>query len=245
MAIASKPTPGLNVFAFRYVNSQCQHDSLSLKLAAKLHLFTETAKFLTDYFNSRFTYILRIYFFQTGDYLLRRKGKAIDRSLFAFIVKKSLVYSSRLSCPHQFNGLFAGQVLNVEAEQQDVVQRFVNLMLQAGLVTWRVSASQEAQGLHLLVGVLQDVDAAESDHAPEVGRELGRLDFILINDAKRATTVSLDGINLVSLHCRMEDDRPVGIDVAERHGIRVTTVARQRKHARSATAEDKLTFFSG
>ncbi len=64
MAIASKPTRGLNVFAFRYVNSQCQHDSLILKLAAKLHLFTETAKFLTDYFNSCFTYILRIYFFK-------------------------------------------------------------------------------------------------------------------------------------------------------------------------------------
>ena len=70
MAIASKPTRGLNVFAFQYVNSQCQHDSLSLKLAAKLHLFTETAKFLTDYFNSYFTYILRIYFFQTGNHVI-------------------------------------------------------------------------------------------------------------------------------------------------------------------------------
>ena len=49
MAIASKPTRGLNAFTFQYVNSQCQHDSLSLKLAAKLHLFTETAKFPTDY----------------------------------------------------------------------------------------------------------------------------------------------------------------------------------------------------
>ena len=90
MAIASKPTPGLNVFAFQYVNSQCQHDSLSLKLAAKLHLFTETAKFLTDYFISSSTYILRIYFFsdwQSCNHLLRRKGKAIDCSLFAFIIK--------------------------------------------------------------------------------------------------------------------------------------------------------------
>ena len=50
MAIASKPTRSLNAFAFQYVNSQCQHDSLRLKLAAKLHLFAETAKFLTDYF---------------------------------------------------------------------------------------------------------------------------------------------------------------------------------------------------
>ena len=136
-------------------------------------------------------------------------------------------------------------MLDVEAEQQDVVQRFVDLMLQAGLVVGRVSAPQQTQGLHLLVGVLQDVNAAESDHAPEVGRELVRLDFVLINDAKRATAVSLDGIDFVSLHCRMEDDSPVGIDLAERHGIRVTAVARQRKHARGATAEDKLTFFSG
>ena len=50
MAIASKPTRGLNVFTFQYVNSQCQHDSLVIKLAAKLHLFTETAKSPTDYF---------------------------------------------------------------------------------------------------------------------------------------------------------------------------------------------------
>ena len=64
MAIGFKPTRGLNVFTFQYVNSQCQHDSLVIKLAAKLHLFTETAKFLTDYFDFRFSYILRIYFFQ-------------------------------------------------------------------------------------------------------------------------------------------------------------------------------------
>ena len=49
MAIASKPTRGLNVFAFKYVNSQCQHDSLILKLAAKLHLFAVAAKFPTDF----------------------------------------------------------------------------------------------------------------------------------------------------------------------------------------------------
>ena len=49
MAIGFKPTRGLNVFALKYVNSQCQHDSLSLKLAAKLHLFTVTAKFPTDF----------------------------------------------------------------------------------------------------------------------------------------------------------------------------------------------------
>ena len=52
MAIAFKPTCGLNIFALQYVNSQCQHDSLILKLAAKLHLFNEIAKFLTGYFES-------------------------------------------------------------------------------------------------------------------------------------------------------------------------------------------------
>ena len=40
MAKAFKPTRGLNAFALQYVNSQCQHDSLPLKLVAKLHLFT-------------------------------------------------------------------------------------------------------------------------------------------------------------------------------------------------------------
>ena len=50
MAIAFKPTCSLNAFALQYVNSQCQHDSLSLKLAAKLHILAETTKFLTDYF---------------------------------------------------------------------------------------------------------------------------------------------------------------------------------------------------
>lgn len=70
MTIAFKPTRGLNVFALQYVNSQCQHDSLILKLAAKLHLFTETSKYLTDYFDSRLYYILRIYFFQTDDHVI-------------------------------------------------------------------------------------------------------------------------------------------------------------------------------
>ena len=54
MAIAFKPTCGLNSFALQYVNSQCQHDSLLIKLAAKLHLLTETSKFMTDYFDSVF-----------------------------------------------------------------------------------------------------------------------------------------------------------------------------------------------
>ena len=58
MAIASKPTRGLNVFTFQYVNSQCQHDSLVIKLAAKLHLFTEIAKFPTDYFDYLMMYFL-------------------------------------------------------------------------------------------------------------------------------------------------------------------------------------------
>ena len=52
MAKAFKPTRGLNAFALQYVNSQCQHDSLLVKLAAKLHLFTESAKSMTDYFDS-------------------------------------------------------------------------------------------------------------------------------------------------------------------------------------------------
>ncbi len=69
MAIAFKPTCGLNVFAFQYVNSQCQHDSLILKLAAKLHLFTETPKYLTDYFDFCFSYILRIFFFQIDNHV--------------------------------------------------------------------------------------------------------------------------------------------------------------------------------
>lgn len=33
MAIAFKPTCSLNVFALKYVNSQCQHDSLFINLA--------------------------------------------------------------------------------------------------------------------------------------------------------------------------------------------------------------------
>jgi len=56
MAIAFKPTCGLNAFAFQYVNSQCQHDSLFAKLAAKLHIPAETPKFLTDFSQNNFSY---------------------------------------------------------------------------------------------------------------------------------------------------------------------------------------------
>ena len=109
-----------------------------------------------------------------------------------------------------------------------MVQRFVDFVLQPGLVVGGVSAAQEAQGLHLLVGVLEDVDAAKGDHAPEVGRELGGHDVILLDDAKRATVVTPDSIDFVPLHGRMEDDSPIGIDIAERYGIRVAAVAHQR-----------------
>lgn len=55
MAKAFKPTRGLNAFTLQYVNSQCQHDSRPLKLVAKLHLLSESAKSLTDYFDFKFS----------------------------------------------------------------------------------------------------------------------------------------------------------------------------------------------
>ena len=55
MAKAFKPTRGLNAFTLQYVNSQCQHDSLPLKLPAKLHLLAEPAKSPTDYFPIQFS----------------------------------------------------------------------------------------------------------------------------------------------------------------------------------------------
>ena len=56
MAIAFKPTRGLNAFALQYVNSQCQHDSLPLKLPAKIHLLAEPTKSPTDYFGIHFSF---------------------------------------------------------------------------------------------------------------------------------------------------------------------------------------------
>ena len=111
-----------------------------------------------------------------------------------------------------------------------MVQGFVDFVLQAVLVAWRVSASQEAQGLHLFVNRLKDMDAAEGDHAPEVGRELGWLDLVLLDDAKRAAVVLPDGIDLVSLHRRVENNRSIGIDIAQWNGVRVTAVTCQREH---------------
>lgn len=49
MAIAFKATCALNAFTLQYVNSQCQHDNLSIKLAAKLHTLGELTKFLPNY----------------------------------------------------------------------------------------------------------------------------------------------------------------------------------------------------
>ena len=54
----------------------------------------------------------------------------------------------------ELDGLFAGEVINLEAQEQDAIQRFVDLVLQAGLVVGGVPAAQLSQGLHLLVGVL-------------------------------------------------------------------------------------------
>ncbi len=136
-----------------------------------------------------------------------------------------------LFCFHQLDGFFSCHVLDVEAKDQYVVQRLVDLVLQAVLVAWRVSASQKAQGLHLFVNRLKNMNATEGDHASEVGRELGWLDLVLIDDAKRAAVVLLDGIDLVSLHRRVENNRSIGIDIAQWNGVRVTAVTCQREHA--------------
>ena len=136
-----------------------------------------------------------------------------------------------LSCFHQLDGFFSCHVLDVEAKEQYVVQRLVDLVLQAVLVAWRVSASQKAQGLHLLINRLKNMNAAEGDHASEVGRELSRYNLILLNNAKRAAVVLLDGIDLVSLHRRVENNRAIGIDIAQWNGVWVTAITRQREHA--------------
>ena len=139
-----------------------------------------------------------------------------------------LVTSKATLFIRELDGLFAGEVINLEAQEQNAIQRFVDFVLQAGLVVGGVSAAQLSQGLHLLVGVLEDVDAAKGDHAPEVGRELGGPDVILLDDAERASVVAPDGIDFVPLHGRMENDSPVGIDITEGHGVRVAAVTRQR-----------------
>ena len=101
MAIAFKPTCSLNAFALQYVNSQCQHDSLSLKLAAKLHLFIETSKFMTDYFVFRFSYILRIYFFQTHKRTsIMRSPNTFD---FSTLIEFSHVSPSKTTSNFTFN----------------------------------------------------------------------------------------------------------------------------------------------
>ena len=84
----------------------------------------------------------------------------------------------------QFDGLFAGEVFDIEAEEQDAVEGFVDFVLQAGLVVGGVSASQQAQGLDLVVGVFQYADAAEGDHTPEMGGELVGLDVVAVDDAE-------------------------------------------------------------
>ena len=45
-------------------------------------------------------------------------------------------------------------MLDVKAQEQDVVQRFVNFVLQAVFVAGRVAAAQQAQRLHFLVVIL-------------------------------------------------------------------------------------------
>ena len=101
MAIVFKPTCSLNAFALQYVNSQCQHDSLSIKLAAKLHLFTEISKFLTDYFIISFSYILCIYFFKLRSGIsIMRSPNAFDFSAF---IEFSHVSPSKTTSNFSFN----------------------------------------------------------------------------------------------------------------------------------------------
>ena len=54
----------------------------------------------------------------------------------------------------QNNEQLKREVINLEAQEQNAIQRFVDLVLQAGLVVGGVPAAQLSQGLHLLVGVL-------------------------------------------------------------------------------------------
>ena len=65
-----------------------------------------------------------------------------------------LVTSKATLFIRELDGLFAGEVVDLEAQEQNAIQRFVDLVLQARLVVGRVPAAQLSQGLHLLVGVL-------------------------------------------------------------------------------------------
>ena len=106
MAIASKPTRGLNVFAFRYVNSQCQHDSLVVKLAAKLHLFAEAAKFFTDYFIPSFSYILCIYFFLLAKFVINTYFSPLQNNTILLLhLITEIVFLARVGWRFFFNKL--------------------------------------------------------------------------------------------------------------------------------------------
>lgn len=52
----------------------------------------------------------------------------------------------------------------------------------------------------------------ETDDGTEISRVLLWLYFILLNDRERSLVATADGVNLMSLQCRMEEDFTIGID---------------------------------
>ena len=144
----------------------------------------------------------------------------------------------------QFDGLLACHVIDVESQHEHMAERLVNLMLQPLFVVGRIASAQKPQGLQFFVIILYDLDATENDDASEIGGKLGGLDLVLVDDAKRAVVVLPDGIDFMTLQRRVKEDAPIGINVAQRHGIGITAMPGQSKRSRGAPIEDGLTFFS-
>ncbi len=95
----------------------------------------------------------------------------------------------------------AGHLVNVERDHMHVREARRHLLGQhlllvdAGIVT----RTEHHRRLHLLACVGDQADTPESDHAAEVRRVSGPVDFVGIDDRKRRLAAARDGIDLVLL----------------------------------------------
>ena len=135
-------------------------------------------------------------------------------------------------------GLLPGQVLDAELEHADLVPVFFDLTPAIVDVAGGEAGDQGFEGSKALLVEGEDPHRAKRDRAAVVGRKRFGHHHVLGDDAVRDLRVRTNAVELVTCESTMEVELAVLVDVAERDGVGVAVIARDRQNARGGGAQD-------
>ena len=143
----------------------------------------------------------------------------------------------------QFDGLFAGEVLDVETDDQHACEAVFEFLLQGFVLVGVVAVAKQAGGGQFLSLVVDNMDPAEGDDASEESGVHRGLYVVLRHNAERCPVAAAYGVDLVAGQRAVEIEFALAEDIADGDRVGIAPVAKQGQSARSGFLQNCIAIF--